>query len=883
MPHPDPRSDRAPLPRLPAALLRLLLPDAERDEVLDDLAAEHRERARSSGERAASAWLWRQVLVSAPALAGRGWWRGWSGFEPHANRWRPGGTMFESLAKDIKYTLRRLRRRPSYTALTVLTLALGVAGTAAVFSIAKRLMLEPLPVLAEQEVAVFWNPFDWSEAEFLHVRPEIDAFRSVAAYRPQDVTLQPGDAPARLVPGISATAELFQVLGVGPALGPGFREGDDRMGAEPVAVLSHSLWRELGGDPGIVGQRLELAGVPRTVVGVMPQGFWFPDPTVGVWLAEELDPENQSGNYVLLGRMPSGVETGEMRGQLDRITTLLGERFQYPEQWDKTRNAELTPLREYLVGSVRPALLALLGAMAVILLIACVNVAALMLGQVDARGTELAVRSALGAGRQRLLQQLVVESLVVGSLAGLVGSLLALVSFRILVGALPLGALAETATLDWSLFWSAIVIAVLAATLVAMVPGISLARSNLQTRLARSRTAGVGGRGGGLESGMVVAQVALVLLMASGAALLIRSVGNLRAVDPGVDTRGIAVVDVMMSIATDRATRLQMLHEMVAAVGSLPGVESAAATQRIPLRGPGDNWGITIEGQPELEQTTTIFRVVTPDYFRTMGIGLRTGRAFLESDRLAEGEGLVVINQALADRYFAGMGPIGQRIAMGSRWDRVVGVVENVAEANLTDAPAPARYMLYEHVPPSLARHSIVLRMQGGRDAAAMLDAARRTIQAAHPGVAVRELTTMEHVFTQAIGPARQVMSLLALLSGLALTLGVIGVYGVVSHFVTRRKRDWGIRIALGLRPARVVRQVVGRGGALVGAGIVLGLAGFLVLARLLASFLYGVGTADPLALVGATTILLAAGLLAAYIPAWRASRIEPALVLREQ
>ncbi|HEX2205783.1 MAG TPA: ADOP family duplicated permease [Longimicrobium sp.] len=880
MPHTDPPR----LPPLAAALLRRLLPYAERDEVLADLAAEHGARARTAGRAAARRWVWRQVLASAPALAGRGWWRGWSGFEPRANWIKPGGAMFEGWAKDVRYTLRRLRARRTYTALTVLTLSLGVAGTAAVYSIARRLLLEPLPYRVERELAVFWSPGDWSEAEFLHLRPELGDFRGVAAYRSADVTLASGDAPARLVAGVSASSELFRVLGVGPALGPGFRPGDDQQGAEPTAVLSHALWRELGGDPAVVGRRLELGGVPRTITGVMPEGFWFPDPTVRLWLAESLNPQNEAGNYALVGRLPPGTGPGGMKGPLDRITGLLGERFDYPAAWDKTKDAALTPVRDSLVGPVRPALLAMLAAMAVILLIACVNVAALMLGQVDSRGTELAVRAALGGSRQRLLQQLVVEALVIGALAGVVGAVLALAGFRFLAGALPLGVLASTATLDWTVFALAMAIALAAATAVALVPGASVARSDLQARLTRVRTGGIGGRGGRLEGGLVVGQVALVLLMSAGAALLIRSVVNLRAIDPGVDPEGVAVVDVLMPATTEAARRPQILREMVDAVSALPGVRSAAAVQRLPLRGGGDNWGITVEGQPGRESSTTAFRMVTPAYFQAMGIRVRSGRGFLDSDRTAAEEGVVVINQALADAYFPGADPVGERIAfMDGRWDRIVGVVENVAEVELSGEPAPARYYLYDHVPWLSEGHTLVARTRDGGDPAALLGAARRAVQGAAPGVAVREMTTMEAVFTEAIGPARQVMSLLALLGGLALVLGTIGVYGVVSHFVTRRRRDWGIRIALGMRPAGVVREVVGRGGALVGAGIVLGLVAFLALARLLASFLYGVGTADPLALLGATLLLLGAGLLAAYVPARRASRIDPALVLREQ
>lgn len=875
--------DRA-LPRAPAFLLRRVLPYAEREEVLEELASEYRERASGSGEAAARRWVWRQVLWSVPTLTRRGWWRGWSGFEVRSEALQPGGAMLEGWSRDVRYALRRLGKRPTYTVLVVLTLALGVGGSAAVYGIARKLLLDPLPVGAEKEVVVFWAGGGWSEEEFAYVRPELTGFRSVAALRHADATLQVGDAPARLVRGYAATAELFDVLGVRPAMGRGFRPGDDVVGTEPVAVISHSLWRELGANPRIVGERVELAGEMRTVVGVMPRGFWYPSPQVQVWLAEEVDPENGVGNYTLIGRMEEGLTVGAMAPHLSRLTTLLDERFDYPEQWDLTKSPELTPVRDHLVGSMRPAVLATVAAMALILLIACVNVAALMLGQVDSRGAELAVRGALGAGRRRLLQQVLVESLVVGGLAGLAGAALAALGFRFLVAALPLGELADAAALDWTLFAVAMPIALLAATAVALVPGISVARCDLQARLRRSRTGGIGGRGGRLESGLVVAQVALVLLMISGAALLMRSVGNLRGIETGVEVENLAVVDIVIPTTTTAPERSRITGELVEALSALTGVEAAAATQRLPLRGSSDNWGIAVEDRPDLAPTSTAFRVVTPDYFRAMGVRVLSGRGLEGTDRNPQAEeGVVVINRALAEEYFPDVEPVGRRIGFMERWDRIVGVVENVAENDLSPEAVPARYMVYDQVPWLLPGQTLVLRTEDGRDAGALLDAARRTIRATAPEVALRETTTMANIRDRAIGPALQVMSLLVLLGALALILGAIGVYGVVSHFVTRRKRDWGIRIALGMRPPRVVRQIVGRGGALVGAGIVIGVTAFVGLARLLSSFLYGVETTDPVALAAATAVLLAAGLLAAFIPARRAAGIDPATVLREQ
>ena len=884
MPRPTIPVPRAPsLPRLPERLLRAILPPAERDEVLADLAAEYSARAEADGAAAARGWLWRQLVVSAPALVRRSWWRGMTGFEPRANRMRPGGTAMESWIIDVRYVLRRLRTRPLYATLAVLTLALGVGGAAAITAVVRALRVKPLPYAAEQELGVFWNPFDWSEAEFRYLRPDFPGFRGVAAYRNAGVTLQAEDAPARLLPGVSATAELFQVLGRTTLVGRGFRPGDDLPGAEPVAVLSYGLWQELGGDRAIVGRRLRLDGEERTVVGVMPRGFWFPDPTARVWLAEPLDPEDRSGNYTLVGRLAPGVTAEGLAPHLARITARLDERYDYPAQWDKTRNAAVTPIREYLVGSMRPALLATLAAMGMILLIACANVASLMLGQVEGRATELAVRSALGAERARLLQQLVVESLVVGVGAGVLGAAVAAGGFRVLVGALPLGAWGEGATLDWTVFWAAILTALVASLLIALVPVISLWRGDLRGVLSRSRTGGVGGRGGGLESGLVVAEVALAVLMAAGAALLVRSVSNLYAIDPGVTTRDVAVVDVAGPAAVGRDQRRLAVREIADAVRALPGVRAVATTSKLPLRGQGDNWGIAIEGRPDLESSTTSFRVVSPEYFQAMGIPLRRGRLPGPGDR-AGGEPVVLINEALAEKYFPGEDPIGRRlVGTFETPERIVGVVGNVAEANLTDEPAPARYMLADQVPYVPQVTTLVLRVQPGRDAAAVLDEARRTVQRVAPDAVVQEVTTMELVLTQAVGPARQIMLLLSLLTGLAVLLGAVGVYGVIAHFVGRRRRDWAIRIALGLSPSHVVARVVRRGAALVLGGIAIGVVAAVALARLIGSLLYGVGAADPVAMAAAGLALLLVGLVAAFVPAWRASRTHPALVLREE
>ena len=871
------------LPYLATVVLGLLLPDAEREEVVADIADEYGARRRRDGRRPAGMWLTRQVAGSVPALVRRSWWRGWTGFEPRSSGIRSGGFSMESWIMDLRYAARRLRSRPTYSLLAVLTLALGVGGTAATFSIVRGLLVEPLPYRAEGEIGVFYFDGSWNEQEFLGMRGEFPGFQQVAAYRPDDVTLEVPNAPTRLLPAIATSAEIFSVLGTAPLIGPGFKQGDDLAGAEPVAIISHDLWQELGGDRSVVGERIRLDGVERTVVGVMPRGFWFPNPTVRAWMPAPMNPANRSGRYTLVGRVAPGVALDNLAPSLALLTKTLGERYTYGNpQWDKTKNPAVTPVREFLTGSLRPALLATLTAMGLILLIACANVAALMLGQVEGRSAELAVRSALGADRRRLTQQLVAEALLVGVLSAAAGAALAVAGFNMLVGALPLGAWADSAAVDWTLFSAAIGIAILAALLITIIPAVSLWRGDLRGALTRVRTS-AGGRGGRMEGGLVVAEVALAVLMAAGAGLLIRSVTKLYAIDPGVETEGIAVLHVALGADVAGPVRRQRIIEMTTALGAMPGVEMASATQKLPLGGSGDNWGMAVEGQPELEPSTTAYRMVTPEYLQTLGIPLRDGRYFTDADRSSQ-EPVVIVNQALVDKYFPGVQPVGRRVGTGfGGWARIIGVVGNAAETTLTDEMPPARYMLTDQVPFTAEGQTLLIRTSRAEDATSIIESARSTLRRIAPDMAIREATTMDRVFAAAVGPVRQIMSLLSLLTFLALVLGAIGVYGVISHFVHRRRRDWGIRIALGLTPSKVIGQVVGRGTMLVAVGVIIGIAAALASAKLLGSLLYGVGATDPLALAGATTTLLLVGVLAAYIPAWRASRVDPASTLREQ
>ena len=871
------------LPRTLARLFRALLPLAERDEVMADLETEFRLRTTEEGERAARRWAWRQLAGSVPALAARGWWRGMTGFEPGSSRMRPGGPMFETWIMDARYTIRRLRRRPTYAALAILTLALGAGGTAAVYSIVRSLLLDPLPIARESEVGVLWFDGSWTEQEFVELRPDFPGFRRMAAYRPNDLTLDIPGAPLRLVPGIAASAELFDVLEAPPMMGRTFRAGEDQPGTEFTVVISHSLWRELGSDPQIIGKPFMLGGVSRTVAGVMPPGFWFPSPETQIWSSAKLTPQNRSGMYTLVGRAADGVDLANMQGQLGALAAALGSRYRYPAQWDKTKEPAVTPAREFFVGDVRPALVATLVAMALILLIACANVAALMLGQVDARSTEIALRAALGANRQRLVQQLLLEALLIGLAAGIAGAVFAAGGFNVLVDSLPLGGLADNVRLDWGIFGASIGASLVAALLIAFVPGIALWRgSSIRSAIATTRTGGIAGRGGRLEGGLVIAQMALAVLLAAGAGLLIRSVANLRGIDPGVDVSGLAVVDTTMPLGLTPPARLRVVLDTITELESLPGVTAVGASAKIPLRGSGDNWGIRIQGKPEADGTTTAFRMVSRNYLPAMGLEIRKGRGFDPSDR-ADSDPVVVINEALAAKYFPNEDPIGRILMTGfPRNERIIGVVENAAEADLQDPPVPARYMLIDQLPTQSNQMSFVLRTPAEAQVAATIEAARSRIAREGSRLAIQETTSMQHVFDLAVGPAGQVVTLLSLLAGLALVLGAIGVYGVISHYVTRRSRDYGICLALGERPARVIRQVVLRGASLVALGSAIGIVAALFLTKLLAALLYGVEATDPLAMASAVGVLLIVGMLAAFVPARRASRLDPMVILRE-
>ena len=793
-----------------------------------------------------------------------------------------GWQRLEQLAQDAWYAVRILRRRPVYALLSVLTLALGIGGTAAVFGVARGVLLTPLPYAHERELGVFWMKTDWTHEEYLHIRGRTPGFSQVALYRRGDEVLRVGGGPARVVSAVTASSELLDVLGAAPLFGRGFRVGDDVTGAERVALLSYGLWQELGGSPDILGTQVMVGGTSRTVVGVMPRGFWFPDPSVRLWTPVVLRPDSRSWNSTLIGRVAAGHDVRTMDAPLAQLGAMLDERFEYSARRDKTKDRQITAVRDDVLGPMQPALYATLAATVLILLIGCANVAALVLGQVEARSAEFAVRSAVGANRLRLAQQLVVEVLIVALVAGTLGAGLAWIGFPVIASALPLGAWAS-ASPDWRVFGSAMAIASASASLVALVPLVSLYRGDVRSVLSAARMGGIQGRGARLESGLVVTQVALAVMIASGAALLVRSVANMYAVSPGVRVDGVSIIDVVFDGTVDRTARRKMLDEVQRVVGQLPGVISVGIGQTLPLRGGGYRAGLSIDERPDIENAATEYRIVTPGYLESLGFTLHRGRTVSDADR-PETDPVVVVNEAFVRRYFPDADPIGRSIGGDGHQGgtRIVGVVADAAEKGLTDAVEPVRYVAVAQMPWIDDAQSIVIRTAPGAETS-LLEPARRAIARVAPSAAIQGTTTMRRVLDSAVGPARHVVVLLSLLTGLALILGAVGIYGVMTHFAARRRRDWAIRVAIGLPGSRVIAQMLGHGALLVSMGIAIGTLGAAALTRLLSSLLFEVSTLDPVAFAIAGAALFGIGMAGAFVPAMRAGRADPLKALREQ
>ncbi len=809
-----------------------------------------------------------------------------------------------TLGQDLRYASRILSKNPLFTVVAILSLALGIGANTAIFSVLNGVVLRPLPFESPERLVVVKERdssgeyhSSFSPADYLDLREMSRSFAEIAGHRGLNVTLT-GAGPPQRVRMESVTPGFFRFFGVEPFMGRSFLpEGDPAVEGARSVVLAYGTWQgRFGGDPSIVGRVLVLNGEAHTVVGVAPSSFRYPGsaeawvrsyrdgvPEPPVDVGDDLASVRDLGYFTVLGRLAPGVTLAEAEAETDLIAVRLAEANDGDGQ---NVDARLVPLHEELVGDVRPVLLLLLGAVGLVLLIACANIANLLLARSTARAREVAVRAALGAGRGRLVRQFMTESVLLALAAGGIGLLVSIWGVEALVRLVPAGVprLSEIGV-DGAVLLFTLAVSLLTGAAFGLVPALQASRPDLQASLKEgSRGAGEGRRSRRFSGAIVVAEVALSLVLLCAAGLFLKSLVRLLSVDPGFRPENLLVmrIDLPESRYPDLDQRRAFFREITGRVSTLPGVASAATALAHPFSGMAATLHFYVEGRPDAggEDLATEYQPVSPGYFRTMGIPLVGGRAFTERDD-AEAPRVVVINEAMARWQWPGEDPIGRRIAVGdpSGMMEIVGIVGDVRHFGLESAPRPEVYISCLQDPwPFMA---LVVRAQV--DPLSLTGAVRDQVLAVDPEQAVYAVSTFERVIEQSTRQRRFTTLLLGIFTGVALLLALVGIYGVMSNAVSQRAREIGIRMALGARRSEVLRLVMGWGLRMVLRGTVVGLAGALALGQLLSSLLFGISPADPIVLASVVLVLIAASALAAYLPAHRASRVDPVVALRNE
>lgn len=803
-----------------------------------------------------------------------------------------------SIPGEVRYAARKLLRAPGFTAVAVATLALGIGANAAIFGLVDSVLLRPLPYPEADRLVMAWQdyserggpPDEWfSPATYLDWREELESFESLGAFWGWGPTLIAEGGDPEALAGATVTRDFLTALGARPALGRLFTPEEDAAGGPDVVVLGHEFWdRRFGGDPSVVGRVLSLGGDPFEVVGVLQRGFEFPmAPGTDVIRPAALDPANASRGAIyirVVGRLADGATLERAQTEASTLASRLAR--DYP-QTNTGVDANLQPLRDVLVADVRLGLLVLFAGVGAVLLIACVNLASLLLARAGQRRRESALRAALGAGALRIARLELLETGLLSLAGATAGLVLAVWLMELLVGLSPLGLPAMfQPSLDWRVVAFAMALAVLTTAGFGLVPAIQVARPDLTSGLRE------GGRGGSLRGGgrraLVVAQLAFALALLVGAGLLTRSFMALQSVDPGFDPRGVLSMTVTTPSSSYRepAQVSAFYDQLVERVEALPGVQFAAAASNLPFSGGGTDVGFLIEGQPIPEPgegNGIWYRQVTPDFLGTLRIPVLQGRGITAEDR--EGTPPVVLfSQAAAERFFPGENPVGRRINPGDPaedpWWTIVGVAGSAHHSDLSGDPRIEMYIPHAQAP--ARRMSLTVRVESG-DPAALALAVREVVRDMDPTIAVSEIAAMEAMVGSSVALERFLTLCTGAFAILALLLAAIGVYGVISQLVGQRTRELGIRMALGADRRSVLGLVLREGAVLVVAGAAIGIVCAFAVGRLIQGLLFNIAPLDPVSFLLLPLVLAAVALLATYLPARRAAGTDPVTALRSE
>jgi len=811
-------------------------------------------------------------------------------------------------ARDFRYALRMLRRSPGFTAVAVLTLALGIGANTAIFSVVNSVLIRPLPYHDPVGLVMVWennslhpNPHNTvSPPNFLDWQSRNKVFSGMAYIFDERDSLTGNGEPEEVVVQDVST-NFFSVLGVNPILGPGFTPENGQRGHENVVILSYGLWKErFAGDPAIVGKSVVLNGHPQTVVGVAPQNFqWFikdgsftgakPQMWSPFIFPQSFYQRKDIGRFMTVAaRLKPGATPSQAQTQMSAIALQLEQEF---PDFDGHWGVNVVPLRDQLSGDLRLALLVLFGAVAFVLLIACANVSSLLLARAASREREMAIRTAIGASRWRIARQLLMESLLLALIGGGIGVALAIWGTNALLAASPANLLdLRFVSLDLRVLTFAIVATLLAGLLFGFLPSYISAHSRI------SETLKEGGRGSSsanrrafARNAFVVAQLGLALVLLIGSGLLMRSFVRLIGVDPGFDPGHLLTFKVTLpssKYGTDPLC-LTFFQQLLARLSVIPGVRSASMESFPPLTGLGSATGIHILSKPQqslMDLPVANVRVVGSDYLSTMNIPLRAGR-FFSANELTEEKHVTIVNQVFVDKYLHGVDPLGQKAVIymksleesGNKPSQIIGVVGDVHQMGLDTAPEPTVY--WPH--PELVMTGMTILVRTSNDPLALVTTIRGELQQLDPELPMAAVATMDQLLADSLSRSRFTMLLLGIFSAVALVLAAVGIYGLIAYSVTQRTQELGIRIALGAQRHDVLRLVLAQGTRLTLLGVTLGVFAALALSRLLASMLFGVSATDPLTFAGVAALLGVVALLACFIPARRATRVDPIVALR--